>query len=118
MSAASANGHGKAAASATYPTELDWSEVVKRYAGGAEITPIPGASTLSVTGADDEFIYVKHRLWKDKLSRKNIEKAVALLGAGRMARQSGDFVDQYRTFVADERPTTAATVLKDLGFLH
>jgi hypothetical protein len=35
-----------------------------------------------------------------------------------MTRRSGDFVDQYRTFVADERPTTAATVLKDLGFLE
>ncbi|GAC1441135.1 MAG: hypothetical protein NVS2B8_00290 [Vulcanimicrobiaceae bacterium] len=103
--------------SSARPETLDWSEVVKRYANGAELASIPGASTLAVTGADDEYIYVKHRLWKDRLSRKNIEKAVALLAAGKMARVSGDFVDQYRTFVADERPTTAATVMKDLGFL-
>lgn len=98
-------------------TQLDWAAVVKRYAGGAEITPIPGASTLSVTGADDEFIYVKHRLWKDRLTRKNLEKAAALLAEGKMTRKSGDFVDQYRTFIADERPTTAATIMKDLGYL-
>jgi hypothetical protein len=101
-----------------WPATLEWSDVVKRYENGADIAPIPGASTLAITGADDEKIYVKHRLWKDALSRPNLEKAVRLLGEGRMTRKSGDFVDQYRTFVADERPTTAATVLKDLGFLE
>ncbi|HEY0357500.1 MAG TPA: hypothetical protein VGD11_02905 [Mycobacteriales bacterium] len=101
-----------------WPAALDWSDVVKRYEHGADIAPIPGASTLAITGADEEKVYVKHRLWKDALSRPNLEKAVRLLGEGRMTRKSGDFVDQYRTFVADERPTTAATVLKDLGFLE
>jgi hypothetical protein len=101
-----------------WPATLDWSDVVERYQNGADIAPIPGASTLAVTGADDEMVYVKHRLWKATLSRSNLEKAVRLLGEGRMTRKSGDFVDQYRTFVADERPTTAATVLKDLGFLE
>ncbi|HZS22350.1 MAG TPA: hypothetical protein VFA63_15390 [Pseudonocardiaceae bacterium] len=97
---------------------LDWDAVVARYKDGAEVAPIPGASTLAVTGADETKVYVKHRLWKDSLSRTNLEKAVALLEQGKMTRRSGDFVDQYRTFVADERPTTAATVLKDLGFLE
>jgi hypothetical protein len=97
---------------------LAWDMVIKRYKDGAQIAPIPGSSTLSVTGADEEKVYVKHRLWKDSLSRANLEKAVALLEEGKMTRKSGDFVDQYRTFVADERPTTAATVLKDLGFLE
>lgn len=97
---------------------LDWSTVKSRYEQGAEIEPIPGASTLAVTGADDEKVYVKHRLWKDSLSRRNLEKAVLLLEEGRMTRRSGDFIDQYRTYVEDERPTTAATVLKDLGYLE
>lgn len=96
---------------------LDWDAVVQRYKDGADIEPIPGASTLAVTGADEHKIYVKHRLWKDSLSRENLEKAVVLLEEGRMTRKSGDFIDQYRTFVEDERPTTAATVLKDLGYL-
>ena len=97
---------------------LDWDAVVARYKDGADIEPIPGASTLAVTGADEEKVYVKHRLWKDSLGRPNLEKAVDLLEEGRMTRKSGDFIDQYRTFVADERPTTAATVLKDLGYLE
>ncbi|HEU0101443.1 MAG TPA: hypothetical protein VFR07_03915 [Mycobacteriales bacterium] len=97
---------------------LDWSDVVRKYADGAKIQPIPGSSTLEVTGADEEKVYVKHRLWKDSLSRPHLEKAVLLLEQGKMTRRSGDFVDQYRTFIADERPTTAATVLKDLGYLE
>lgn len=97
---------------------LDWKVVVKRYKDGAQIEPIPGASTLEVTGADEEKVYVKHRLWQDALSRRNLEKAVTLLEDGKMTRKSGDFIDQYRTFVEDERPTTAATVLKDLGYLE
>jgi hypothetical protein len=97
---------------------LDWADVVARYRDGAQIQPIPGSSTLAVTGADEEKVYVKHRLWKDSLSRAYLEKAVLLLEQGKMTRKSGDFVDQYRTFIADERPTTAATVLKDLGYLE
>lgn len=96
---------------------LNWDAVIDRYKDGAEVAPIPGASTLAVTGADETKVYVKHRLWKDSLSRANLEKAVTLLEQGKMTKKSGDFVDQYRTFIADERPTTAATVLKDLGYL-
>lgn len=97
---------------------LDWDVVVSRYKAGAAIEPIPGAATLAVTGADDKFVYVKHRLWSDRLSRDNLTKAVDLLEQGKLTRKSGDFVDQYRTWIADERPTTAATVLKDLGYLE
>jgi hypothetical protein len=97
---------------------LDWEALKQRYANGASIEPIPGASTLAVTGVDDEAVHVKHRLWSDSLSRANLEKAVSLLDEGKMTKSSGDFIDQYRTFIADERPTTAATVLKDLGYLE
>jgi hypothetical protein len=97
---------------------LDWADVVKRYENGAELPSMPGARTLQVTGADENYIYVSHRLWKAKLTRAYLEKAVALLEAGRMTRNYGDVVDHYRTYIADERPTTAATVLKDLGFVE
>jgi len=95
----------------------DWNSVVERYASGAELPSMPGARTLRVTGADDRYIYVSHRLWTDKLTRANLEKAMALLDGGEMTRNYGDAVDYYRTYIADERPTTAATVLKDLGYL-
>jgi hypothetical protein len=97
---------------------LDWNTVVERFKNGEELESIPGASTLKVTGADDQKIYVSHRLWKATLSRENLEKAVVLLEQGKMTKKSGDFIDQYRTFIADEKPTTAATVLKNLGYLE
>lgn len=97
---------------------LDWDQVVAKYKDGSQLESSPGASTLEVTGADDSKVYVKHRLWKDALSRENLEKAVDLLEQGKMTRKSGDFIDQYRTLIMDERPTTAATVLRDLGYLE
>ena len=60
-----------------------WSEIVERYSGGAQLPSMPGARTLQVTGADDEYIYVTHRLWSDKLTRAYLEKAMALLDEGR-----------------------------------
>jgi hypothetical protein len=96
---------------------LDWSHVLERYRNGAEVASLPGTATLSVSGADEEKIYVKHRLWKASLSRENLERAIDLVDKGEMTRSAADFIDQYRTVIADERPTTAATVLKDLGYL-
>jgi hypothetical protein len=98
-------------------TALEWSQIVDRYRNGADLPSMPGARTLKVVGADESYIYVSHRLWSDKLTRANLEKAMELLAAGRMTRDYSDAIDHYRTFIADERPTTAATVLKDLGFL-
>lgn len=95
-----------------------WPEIVERYQNGAKLPSMPGARTLEVTGADDEYIYVTHRLWQDKITRGYLEKAMALLDAGKMTSDYGDVVDYYRTYIADERPTTAATILKDLGYVR
>jgi hypothetical protein len=97
---------------------LDWNEVVKRYKDGSDIAPIHGAAMVSITGTDDEKVYLKHRLWQAALSRHNLEKAVMLLEQGEVTKKAADFIDQYRVFVEDERPTMAATVLKDLGYLE
>ncbi|QTI68362.1 hypothetical protein [Gordonia polyisoprenivorans] len=100
------------------PQPVPWAEIVTRYRDGANLPSMPGARTLQVTGADDEYIYVTHRLWSDKLTRANIEKAMDLIAEGKITRVYADVVDYYRTYIADERPTTAATVLKDLGFVE
>lgn len=94
-----------------------WPEIVKRYEKGAQLPSMPGARTLEVTGADDGYIYVSHRLWQDKITRAYLEKAMVLLDEGKMTSNYGDVVDYYRTYIADERPTTAATILKDLGYV-
>jgi hypothetical protein len=97
---------------------LDWGDVVDRYQPGEEGTPIPGAPQTVVTAIDDERMYVAHRLWKDTLSRQNLEKAVELLEQGRMPKDAEDAISKYRAHVADERPTLATKVLKDLGYLE
>jgi hypothetical protein len=97
---------------------LDWGEVIDHYQSGEEGKPIPGAPQTKVTGVDEERIYVEHRLWKDSLSRRNLEKAVELLEQGRMPKGAEDAVAKYRMLVADERPNLATKVLKDLGYLE
>ena len=97
---------------------LAWGEVIDHYQSGEEGKPIPGAPQTKVTGVDEERIYVEHRLWKDSLSRQNLEKAVELAEQGRFAKGAGDPVARYRMYVADERPTLAVKVLQDLGYLE
>ncbi len=97
---------------------LDWGEVIDRYRPDPEDTPIPGAPQTVVTAVDEERMYVAHRLWKDTLSRQNLEKAVELLEQGKMPKDAEDAISKYRMLVADERPTLATKVLKDLGYLE
>lgn len=97
---------------------LDWRKVVDRYQPEEEPTPVPGAPQTMVTAVDEERMYVAHRLWKDTLSRQNLEKAVELLEQGRMPKDAEDAISKYRAHVADERPTLATKVLKDLGYLE
>jgi len=88
------------------------------YQSDPEGTPVPGAPQTKVTGVDEEHIYVEHRLWKDTLSRQNLEKAVELLEENRLPKGAEDAVAKYRMLVADERPNLATKVLKDLGYLE
>jgi hypothetical protein len=96
---------------------LDWAKVKKKYGKGAEVPTIAGGKTLTVTGADDKAIYIKHPLWTAELSRKNLEKGVEMIEQGIIARDPGLFVEDYRIYVADERATSAAHILRDLGIL-
>jgi len=98
---------------------LDWGKVVDRYQPKSdEGTPVPGAPQTVVTTVDDERMYVAHRLWKDTLGRQNLEKAVELLEQGKLPKNAEDAISSYRAHVADERPTLATKVLKDLGYLE
>lgn len=96
---------------------LDWHAAMEKYRDGAAVDTLPGGAAITVSGADDERIYVKHRLWTAQLHRTNLERGVDLVNQGAISRNANQFIDKYRTLVADERPTVAATVLKDLGYL-
>jgi hypothetical protein len=97
---------------------LDWVTVKKKYGKGAEVPTVAGGKTLTVIGVDDEAIHIKSPLWTAKLSRKNLEKGVELIEQGVIARDPGLFVEDYRIYVTDERPTSAAHILRDLGVLN
>lgn len=97
---------------------LDWTQVKKKYGKGAEVPTVAGGKTLTVTGADDEAIHIKSPLWTAKLSRANLEKGVELIEQGVIARDPGLFVEDYRIYVTDERATSAAHILRDLGILN
>jgi len=97
---------------------IDWVEVQRRYGDGARIPTVAGGKTLEITGVDETGVHIRNALWRDTLRRADLEKAVELIENGVVSRDAGPFVEQYRTFVADVRATSAAHVLKDLGFLQ
>lgn len=96
---------------------LDWTVVKEKYGQGAEVPTVAGNKILQVTGADDENIYIRSPLWKASLSRNNIEKGVQLIEEGVISKDPGYFVEDYKIYVADERATSVAHILKDLGIL-
>ena len=97
---------------------LDWDMVVSRYASGARVPTVAGGKTLEITGADATGVHIRHALWRDILLREHLERAVVLVEADRITRHAGLFVEDYRALVADVRATSAAHVLKDLGYLE
>ncbi|HEY1970902.1 MAG TPA: hypothetical protein VGH89_23315 [Pseudonocardia sp.] len=97
---------------------LDWSEVLRRYQGGAKIPTVAGGKTLQITGVDDDGVHIRNALWRDVLQRRHLEKAVELVESDRMTRHAGLFVEEYRALVADVRATSVAHLLKDLGVLE
>lgn len=97
---------------------LDWAEVMTRYDGGTRIPTVAGGKSLEITGVDGTGVHIRHALWRDTLAREHLEKAADLIEADVMSRHAGLFVEEYRAMVADVRATSAAHVLKDLGFLE
>lgn len=97
---------------------LDWAEVMSRYAGGTRIPTVAGGKTLEITGIDETGVHIRNALWRDTLAREHLEKATELIETDAMTRHAGLFVEEYRAMVADVRATSAAHVLKDLGFLE
>lgn len=97
---------------------LTWATVQQRYDGGGSVPTMAGGRRLEITGVDADGVHIRNALWRDTLRRADLEKAVELLEAGRMTRHAGLFVEEYRLLVADVRASSAAHVLKDLGYLE
>ena len=97
---------------------LDWARLQRECGDGGEIPTVAGGKTLRITTVDDDYVHIRHPLWRDRLAREHLQMAVDLVEADAMTRHSGLFAEEYRTMVADVRATSAAHVLKHLGILE
>lgn len=96
---------------------LDWSVVLQKYGDGAKVPTVTGGKFLQVARADDAAIHIESPIWKAKLQRRDLEKGVALIEQGTISRDPGLFVEDYMLYVSNERATSVAHILRDLGFL-
>ena len=96
---------------------LDWADVTQRYGGGFMVPTVAGGKFLKVASVDDEAITIESPIWVARLQRANLEKGVALIEAGTISRDPGLFVEDYMLYVANERATSVAHILRHLGFL-
>lgn len=97
---------------------LDWARLQREFGDGGEIPTVAGGKKLMITTVDDEYVHIRHPLWRDRLAREHLEKAVELVETDAMTRHAGLFAEEYRTLVVDVRATSAAHVLKHLGILE
>jgi hypothetical protein len=96
---------------------LDWSRVVERYGKGAKVPTVTGGKFLQVARADETAIYIESPIWSATLDRANLEKGVRLIEDGTISSDPGLFVEDYMLYVANQRATSVAHILRDLGFL-
>lgn len=96
---------------------LDWTKVIEKYGNGAMVPTITGGKFLHVSGADDRGVQIDSPIWSDTLDRANLERGVQLIEEGMISRDPGLFVEDYMLYVANQRATSVAHILRDLGFL-
>jgi hypothetical protein len=96
---------------------LDWSEVRKKYRAGAEVSTMTGGKFLHIASVDDQAIHIESPIWSVALECCNLEKGAELIENGTISRDPGLFVEDYMLYVANQRATSVAHILRDLGFL-
>ena len=96
---------------------LDWETVKAKYGGGFMVPTVAGGKFLHVARVDDAAIHIESPIWSVALDRGNLEKGVALIEEGTISRDPGLFVEDYMLYVANQRATSVAHILRDLGFL-
>lgn len=96
---------------------LDWSAVTAKYGTGFDVPTVTGGKFLKISHVDDEAIHIVSPIWTARLQRKNLEKGVEMIETGEISRDPGLFVEDYMLYVAHERATSVAHILRDLGIL-
>jgi len=96
---------------------LEWSKVMQKYGKGAKVPTIAGGKFLHVASANNEAIYIESPIWTATLNRDDLEKGVRLIEEGTISTDPGLFVEDYMLYVSNQRATSVAHILRDLGFL-
>ncbi|GAA4837513.1 hypothetical protein GCM10023201_28250 [Actinomycetospora corticicola] len=105
---------------------IDWELVRERYAGHPSLASLGGSSRVRVEDVDDERICLSQRLWRDCISRDDLDAALVLLRDGRLPSSPMAFAEGLRSYYASgprvetgctRGPNLAAVVLTDLGYL-
>ncbi len=96
---------------------LEWSKVMERYGHGMKVPTITGGKFLNVARATDEAVYIESPIWSARLAREDLEKGVQLIEDGTISTDPGLFVEDYMIYVSNNRATSVAHILRDLGYL-
>ncbi|HEY0210763.1 hypothetical protein [Acerihabitans sp.] len=96
---------------------LSWNDVIKKYGDGYQVPTIVGDKFLHIEKVDNKAITISSPIWRTQLHRENLEKGVRLIEEGIISPDPGLFVEDYILYVANERATSVAHILRDLGFL-
>ncbi|NMO90832.1 hypothetical protein [Actinomycetospora sp. TBRC 11914] len=108
------------------PGALDWERVRARYADRPSLASLAGSSRVQVLEVDDERICLGQRLWRDCVSRDDLDAALVLLREGRLAGGPMAVAEGLRAYYASgprvetgctRGPNLVAVVLADLGYL-
>ena len=117
-------GLGRCRSTVAWARVLDWAAVRDRYARRPVVPALTGGSVLEVVDVDDEKICVRQRLWRDCVTRAQLETALTLLGPG--GGTAVEFAEALRRHYSggpqvqpgcSRIPNLCAVILKDLGFL-
>ena len=99
---------------------LDWEMVKKKYGGEKEawVPTIAGGKKFKINRVtDDEIYFTTVANPNAVIKRKHLERFVGLIELGKVTSNLGMLSDDYRTLVIDDRPTSAVSIIKDLGYL-
>jgi hypothetical protein len=102
---------------------LDWAAVRERYTRQPTVRALTGESVLRVLSVDDDRLCLGQRLWRDCLTRAELETALTLVRPGLSPVEFAEVLRRYYAGGPQVRtgctrtPNLAAIVLRDLGHL-
>ncbi len=105
---------------------LDWEKVKEKYTPGTKVRQLvtkyhdeKSRKDMTILGVEEDCIRFKWGVVRNgKVSRVNLERMAEMVSDGVVKMTAMTLVNDYRTLVSDERPTTACAILVDLGIIE